>query len=301
MINNSAQTDISRKTIDFRIPKVVDVLPEYFRDTNPLLIKLLDYYMDYMDSDAGFNQQIRSLNNARDIRSVSLSMLDYILQETGLGITSDKFTDPRTIALNFPKFFRYKGSTLSTVMFFRALFDGEEIEIIYPKENLIIVGGSRIGPEYLNVIQNGKLYQVLSILIKTSKPINQWRDLYKAFVHPAGFYLGAEVFLESIGDFTISGESRVQPADDTEFAIIELSAIDELTGVTDPITLLVGNYRINTNVISSYDSDINISNLDNQYDTIIDVMKVDRVGFDDSNLVDWSNTIEVFDANLFDS
>jgi len=58
------------------------------------------------------------------------------------------------------------------------------------------VNESQIGTESLRYIQNGALYQIFSVLIKSSIPIAQWRELYKKFVHPAGFYLGGSVVLE---------------------------------------------------------------------------------------------------------
>jgi hypothetical protein len=54
--------------------------------------------------------------------------------------------------------------------FFRAFY-GEQPEIVYPKNNLFIVGESKVGPESLKYIQNGALYQVLSVLVRSGVPI----------------------------------------------------------------------------------------------------------------------------------
>ena len=96
---------------------------------------------------------------------------------------------------NFANFYRVKGTKYSAEGFFRAFY-GIDVEIEYPKNNMFIVGESQIGTESLRFIQNSALYQIFSVLVKSSIPLNTWKDLYKKFVHPAGFFLGGSVVLE---------------------------------------------------------------------------------------------------------
>ena len=61
-----------------------------------------------------------------------------------------------------------------------------------------------IGPQSIKFIQDGKLFQIFSILIKSSIPLSQWNTLYKRFVHPAGWFLGAEVSFDTTTTIAIN-------------------------------------------------------------------------------------------------
>lgn len=303
MTGNITLEDKGRRSLDLNSSKVIEVLPEYFLEDNPNLIALLDAYMEFMDSDGGVNDKLKGVLKARDIGSVSLDFLDYILDETGLGMSHDKLADPRVIAQNFPDFFRYKGSLYSAKAFFRMLY-GEEAEITYPKDQLFIVGQSHIGPESLRFIQNGALYQTLSILIKSSQPISEWRDLYKQYVHPAGFYLGSEVLSETVIDLGISEMPEVIP--DPFANEISLSPVANITvfAETDPLTSVIvngsGRFRINMQKDMDNHSLDSMDGISNQYTSISDMVSVNAAPtFADSSSRTWSNTIERFDQSIF--
>jgi hypothetical protein len=307
-MTNKSIEDFGRRDINFHNPKVVEVLPEYFQADNPQLITLLNSYQDFMDSDGSINDELRNVLKSRDIGSVSLDFLDFILDETGRGISGDQFEDPRTIARNFPSFFRYKGSKFSSVAFFRALY-GEEVEISYPKDNLFIVGESEIGPESLRFMQDGKLYQTLSILIKSSRPISQWKTLYKKYVHPAGFYLGGEVLAEGIVSLDLNAMPSAIP--DTSAGQITLSSetVVAFDAVSDPLTLLITSpdsdtiYRVNSNkTMDKYDS-ATLADAATQYNSVFAIGDANGAVFSDSvdsTGVDWTNTIETFDQSDYD-
>ena len=183
------ETYFNRKSIDFRTSKVKQVLPNYFGEDYPNLIKFLEYYYEFMDSDGthSFNSDIRELMRAKDIESTSLDLLDNLFKEIGLGTSQAYFTDPRQEATLFAKFFRVKGSLYSTEGFFRSFFD-EEAEVSYPKNDIFKVGTSKIGAQSLKFLTNNTRYQIYSILIKASQTVSKWSELYKQFAHPAGWY-----------------------------------------------------------------------------------------------------------------
>jgi len=306
-MSNKTTEDFGRRDLDFNTPKVVDVLPEYFQSDNPKLIELLNAYMDYMDSDGGFRSDLRDLYKVRDIGSVPIDLLNSILEETGLGLTVDQLDDPRVIAQNFPDYFRYKGSLYSSKYFFRMLY-GEEAEISYPKDQLFIVGESRIGPESLKLIQNGALYQVLSILIKSSQPISVWRELYKQFVHPAGFYLGGEVLAEGIVDLSASLNVMPDaiPDSDAGSIIVPSETTVEITAFADPLTILFDSdgetLRVNlAKSVDFYDSIYTPETFDSVYPSVFAIDNVNAITWDDSSTITWDNTVETFDQAWHDS
>jgi len=184
----------NRRNIEVRKTIVREVLPEYFQRDYPNLLAFLDGYFEFSDSDETASL-INDLYTIRDIEAATTKQLDQIFAEIAQGASRDYFKDPREALRSFANFYRVKGTRYSAEGFFRAFFQ-ETVEIDFPKEDLFIVGDSLIGAESLKFIQNGALYQIFSILVKSSVPISRWKELYRRFVHPAGFFIGGQVVLE---------------------------------------------------------------------------------------------------------
>ena len=184
----------NRRNIEVRNSIVQEVLPEYFQRDYPNLILFLEGYFEFSDSDETASL-INDLYTIRDIEAATTKQLDQIFAEIAQGASRDYFKDPREALRSFANFYRVKGTRYSAEGFFRAFFQ-ETVEIDFPKADLFIVSESLIGPESLKFIQNGALYQIFSILVKSSVPIARWKELYRRFVHPAGFFIGGQVVLE---------------------------------------------------------------------------------------------------------
>ena len=57
---------------------------------------------------------------------------------------------------------------------------------------------SSVGAEVTNKrITNNGFWQIFALAIRAPRAINQWREAYKDFVHPAGMYLEGEVLVQS--------------------------------------------------------------------------------------------------------
>ena len=186
--------DFNRLDIGFQKGIVKDVLPSYFTTDYPNLISFLESYYEFMDSDGEFGQLVNDLYTVRDIEDASLSHLDNMFKEFALGMSQDFFTNPREILKNFARFFRVKGSKYSAEGFFRGFF-GEDAEVHYPKQDIFMVGdsASQLGSDNVHVLKDGGIYQIISIMIKSPIAFGKWGELYKKFVHPAGFFLSNEV------------------------------------------------------------------------------------------------------------
>lgn len=190
----------NRFDTNLRKSLVKEVLPEHFSSDYPSLIEFLEAYYEHLDSADNFGGVIEELQTIRDIEDTKLEYLDNMFYGIGLGVSGGRFTFPREAIRNFGNFFRVKGSEYSVEGFFRAFFS-EDVEIIYPKDQLFTIGKSPIGPQYAYKLQNGKLYQVFSTLLKVAIPLSDWETLYRNFVHPSGFYLAAAVVIE--GKFNV--------------------------------------------------------------------------------------------------
>ena len=304
--------DFDRRDINLTESKVREVLPSHYLSDYPDLVKFLEYYYDWMDSDAthGFDRNIHDLYKLRDLQQTELSFLNRIFYEIGQDlVSSDYFTDPSFIAGLLANSYRIKGSLYSAEGFFRAFY-GEQPTIEYPKNNLFIVSESRIGPESLRYIQNGALYQVLSVLVKSSIPISEWRDLYKAFVHPAGFFLGGEVLIEALADLALNPMPDVVLDSDAGLFGVDLSASitpNSFSSITlilpDSLDADSSDERLVTTTVRDYQT-LTIEQLNNLYNNIEDVLDVNSPTFDDDSAVGnkaikISNTLETMDQDAF--
>jgi hypothetical protein len=266
-----------------------------------------------MDSDTnhGFTKNINDLYKIRDLQSTDLKLLNQIFYEIGdVAVNADYFLNPRLAANLIANFYRIKGSLYSAEGFFRAFY-GEQPEIVYPKNNLFIVGDSRIGPESLKYIQNGALYQVLSILVRSGQPISKWRNLYKIFAHPAGFYLGGEVAIESVTNLNLSVMPNVIADSSSGLVIFENFGTILPQAITS-ITLVVPDggdadsisERLVPDTIRMYQT-LTIQQLNRSYNDIEDWLSPNSPTFDAESdgslkIIKFSSAIETMDEDRFE-
>jgi len=230
-------TDFNRRNLNFNDYKIGEVLPEHFTKQYPTLITFLEKYYQFMDSDVnlGYAKTIHDLLTVRDIEATPINLLDQLINEIGVGILSeDFFLNPRIAAKLMADFYRVKGTLFSSEGFFRAFYNSE-VEVKYPKDNIFIVNQSLIGPEDLDVLQDGRLYQIYSVLVRSEIPIVEWSDLYKKLVHPAGFYLGSEVIISTFADFLIGEMPTALPDSGANTVTFETVNLGE--DITDDIVL----------------------------------------------------------------
>ena len=317
-MSNETLKDFNRLGVNFRQSMIREALPEHFTDDYPNLVSFLEGYYDQLDSDGQFGGIINELRTIRDIEDTTLERLDLLFDEIALNVTQSTFTFPRETIRNFGNFFRIKGSIYSAEGFFRAFFN-EEVEIIYPKSDMFFVGESEIGPEQNKLLTNGGLYQVFSVLIKSPLSLTQWEELYRRFVHPTGFFLGAQVVLEASPLVTIStAVSDPDPLKDTEPVygvatqayglsqgeISDLAALRiqaNLPGGIDTDCVRTHVYRYLNDLDST--GTITMQYISDYYQNLCNWAGY-SLTMDDSGYMSWDNTVETFDArrhegNLF--
>ena len=219
--------DINRRAISVQNKKhVSNVLPEFFQTEYPKFAKFLNAYYDYADSDVSPTHLIDELFLNRDITQVDIDLLSFIEDELLLGQQFfEGFRNKREAADYSSTLYKSKGTKYGIEQFFRVFFNSF-VDVKYTKENVFIVGSvhdlkkekenhnagispyapeiivsaSRIGPDDQRYITDDKLYQKYALLIKSTLPIDTWRDIYKLFVHPAGMYVAGEVQIVSIAE-----------------------------------------------------------------------------------------------------
>ena len=306
-------TDFNRTDINLHESKISEVLPEHYLSEYPTLITFLDKYYDFMDSDATYNfaAAIHDMYNVRDTEGAKIGYIDNILKELGQGILNQNFfLEPRFAMRLIAQFYRVKGSLYSSEGFFRAFYNSQ-VEISYPKRDIFIVGESEIGYENQKVIQDGALYQIYSILVKSEVPIATWRELYKAFVHPSGFYLGAQTLIVGIADLDLEAmpDNIPDSADPiyTGVGTLSLTGAAEMSGIAtyadSEVRFTIGEQ------INAYNN-MTIEQAAAMYTNIKDTITEDGFTFDEDSDVGvpaamrMSNTIETTDQarnELWDS
>jgi len=274
--------------------QIEQVLPDYFKTEYPKLIKLLQYYNQFEDSDQSPGRLVHDIFFSRDISSTDLSLLSLIEDELLLGQSYfEGFTNKRAAAKYSNTLYRSKGTLYAIQQFFRAFF-GITPEVRYTKEDRFMIGvdDSRIGPESQKFLTDDKLYQVYAILIKADIPVQEWREAYKLFAHPAGMYFGGEVLLQGIAQMALDAiqpnfvKVNNDPVVEGTATLATPFVITDLTGEVDSDGRgTYGKLRIDLPGSVEEIQNIPLSEIDRHYDSIRELIGTNSPTFDEDSAV----------------
>ena len=309
--NDITLSDNNRRLLNLRQSDIEVVLPDYFKEDYPKLIELFKAYYEWLETNGNFGARIERLNRSRDVTQVDEDLLQYIEDELLLGQSYfEGFINKREASKFSNLLYRSKGSLYSIQQFFRAFY-GTDPEIVYPKENVFIVGESLIGAESQRFLTDNTIYQTLAILVKIDLPLTVWEEVYKLFVHPAGMYLGAQIQLVGVNANTInSNMPEIIPAPDTS-AVIEGIATLQVVQPPASTTFLIDSDGTlirsdTTNLLDSPYSGFTLEHMDKTYSSLREIISVSFPSFDEDSDANGStmrfdNTTETFDTNWYDS
>jgi len=300
--------DNLRRDYRFTDHHAVDqVLPDYFKADYPKLIKLLEAYNQFEDSDQSPARLVHDIITARDITANDLSLLSFIEDELLLGQSYfEGFTNKRAAAKFSNNLYRSKGTLYSIQQFFRTFF-GITPDVRYTKEDRFMVGedDSRIGFDSQKFLTDDKLYQVFAILIKADIPVERWREAYKLFVHPAGMYFGGQVLLEATGSFNFGimpdfEVINVDPVVQGEASLGAGLLVTDLTGEVDSDGRgTYGKLRIDLPGSIEEIQNISIDEINQNYRTISELVGTSSPSMDgdsSTNVADFSQDRAIFDT-----
>ncbi len=303
----------SRRPKNFIHRKVSEALPEYFGGDYPKFITFLEKYYQFLDSDGthSFGKDVKQSFDLRDVHATQ--QLNNLISEIASGLPNgDAFTDPRYSATRLAELQRNKGTRFAVEEFFRLFFQ-EAVEVEFPKKDIFTVGSSKIGPDSLKIIQNGQLYQVFSVLIKTALSTNTWEELYKKFMHPAGFFIGTRIVSDTEADAGIGLmplailDSSAGPTVTSEAVITLLSPFTQMTALLDSDGNGTNDFRVGLDQLVSVYQTLTATQLDKFYGSINTLIGVNSFKFDDSDIgdsagtsrPDFSLTTETMDNEMF--
>ena len=127
----------SEQRIEKRISSIVSKhIPEFTRTQNPLFVKFLRYYYEFLEQDFNAQELLQNINSYADIDRTVPSFVYYFLQNYGSKIPTSALIDKRFLVKKLNDLYQAKGSLLSFQSLFRLLYD-EEISINYPYENVL--------------------------------------------------------------------------------------------------------------------------------------------------------------------
>ena len=299
----------NRRPKNFLNRKVREALPEYFVEEYPKLVTFLETYYEDLDSDSqtSFGNEVRQLFSLRDIGETT--QLNSLISEIASGLPNgDNFTDPRISARRIAELQRNKGTKFAIQEFFRMFFQ-EAIEVEFPKKDLFIVGNSKLGPESLKKIKNGQLFQIFSILIKTGLSTNTWSELYKKFIHPAGFFFGAQITSDTEANAGIGAmpivvlDSSVGPSITSEASMTAVAPFAQLTALIDSDQNGTDDFRVGLDQLVSVYQTLTPTQIDTFYSNISELIGPNSFKFDDdsdgSARPDFSLSTETMDNEIF--
>ena len=303
-----------RRLKNFQVRKVREALPEYYTSEFPTLVTFLEKYYDFLDSDNGshaFGDDIRQLFSKKDAREMPSDLLNNLVSELAGGLeTGENFTSTRYALTRLAELARNKGTKFSFQEFFRLFFQ-QVADVEYGKQSIFNIGdsASQIGVESLKFIQDNELFQTFGLLVKTGIDTSKWSELYKKFVHPAGFYFKGQVVSDTVGSLNITAPLSLVDSSPGPTIVSEATAAFSLPFVQS--TVLIdsggGNVRSNLNELVSDYQNFALSQLDTTYHTLKQVITPNSFTFDDSSIrdsdenasPDFSITLETMDNEIF--
>lgn len=245
--------DKKRRFINFRDAQIENILPEHFGSYYPKFISLLKKYYQFQDENDS-TELLNHLFAARDINETDITLLNYIEDELLLGesyiqgftSTSGNREVELRAAANFSNIlFRSKGTKFAIEWFFRSFY-GENVEVLYPKDNVFKIGdvNSQIGADSLRYLTDDKLYQTFALLIRAGIPLSKWQEVFKLFVHPAGMYLGAELFVtDDVRPPVVTVNDIVSQYNSPSYSLTASPGVSANEGTTFTITATGTNVR----------------------------------------------------------
>ena len=321
MTDSRTLSDNNRLNANLHESQVDTVIPEHFKEQYPTLVTFLEKYYEYMDREGGVTHELKNLFNIKDAETTPDEMLRLLFDERSPGFSSDQFPSPRFAYKQFASLYRTKGTNLSIDAYFRYFFQ-QDVEKILPRNQMFIVGESRVGAESLKFIQDSFFYQIYSIQLKSSVPQSQWFDYYKTYLHPAGYALFAATSFDTTvkfsGDEGITGLTEIITDSDLS-SVVTISSDDEVASIG-----LTSTTSINTTAQRRFspsagfdiyqtdaeDSDIlNNATYNGQYVSIADILDPDSRRFSDTvddseieyNMSDSSDITLDEDSGTFDT
>ena len=145
-------------------------MPDFVRNENPLFVSFLESYYEFLEqsnNSVTLGNLLDRVELLKDLGDVDLTIdlfADHLYNQYLSMFPTDIPANKATIVKNIKNFYRSKGSKKSYRFLFHALY-GQDIDIVYPKDNLLIASSGKWFVEksirITNITLNGVADQTL--------------------------------------------------------------------------------------------------------------------------------------------
>jgi len=192
--------------------KVTTIVPEHIQLEKPELMKFMEAYYDFLDQPDQPGAFLESLPAHRNLDTVGTEFLEMLQRELAVPIPETVVADKSKLYKNITDIYLSKGAEPSFKALFRLIFN-DDIELFFPRVDILKPSDAKWDPtngrwknddgklSVKKFIQDSRYYQSFSYVIKTGQTIDNWKDVVKKLLHPAGFAFFGEVtiFSEAVG------------------------------------------------------------------------------------------------------
>ena len=192
--------------------KVTTIVPEHIQLEKPELMKFMEAYYDFLDQPDQPGAFLKSLPAHRNLYTVGTEFLEMLQRELAVPIPETVVADKSKLYKNITDIYLSKGAEPSFKALFRLIFN-DDIELFFPRVDILKPSDAKWDPtngrwknddgklSVKKFIQDSRYYQSFSYVIKTGQTIDNWKDVVKKLLHPAGFAFFGEVtiFSEAVG------------------------------------------------------------------------------------------------------
>jgi hypothetical protein len=139
---------------------VDDLVPEHVSNAYPGLMHAIKVYADFLEHGNGAGHWLNTIDAQRDIDRIETELLTELQKEIGAPIPRQFAADPRKFYKRVTEYYRGRGTPASIETFFRVLFN-DDVEIYFPKEDMLIPSDGKWFDRTDDVIANPQLYTPL--------------------------------------------------------------------------------------------------------------------------------------------
>ena len=116
---------------------VDDLVPEFVNTNYPELVEFIKVYCLYLERENKSGFYLNQLDHQRDIDMIEEELLTELQNEIGVPIPRTFSADPRIFYRHLVEFYKSRGTPESIQAFFKLIY-GDEVEIYFPKEDMLI-------------------------------------------------------------------------------------------------------------------------------------------------------------------
>ena len=238
--------------------KVTSIVPEHIQLERPQLMAFMEAYYDFLHQPDQPGYFLNSLPPHRDLDQTADIFLELLQRELAVPIPENIQADKRKLYKNITDIYLSKGAEPSYKALFKLVFR-DEIELFFPRVDILKPSSSSwdaTNQRWLNddgklsvkkFIQDSRYYQSFSYVIKTGQTIDNWKDVVKKLLHPAGFAFFGEVSIFSSA--TGANGAKVRRGIEADFSTQDFGIpISSGPVVVDVEIPLIGGTQVNVSL-----------------------------------------------------